>query len=265
VRLDEPVLSAELGNRLFAGAGVAVGPGVVGDQPLDPRDAVGGEVGGGAEQERRTGGAGLVGQDFGVGEPGVVVDYRVDVVVADLGQPCLFGLGGWSAVRASRPRRGSCRSSSRAPAPRAGPAGSGRRSAWRTRSAGRSTDRSQPGRAAGGGAVSATPCGPARRARPPVSPALGGACAELLPPRPRRPGWSASDYAAVATTGPAAPLRPRRHSGRSSGAPTAVTPRLLLRHGQPDDPMTPDQPAADGHALSSRHYGGHEDLRVVKT
>ena len=51
VRLDEPVLSAELGNRLLDGGGVAVGPSIVGDQPLNPRDAVGGEVGGSAEQE----------------------------------------------------------------------------------------------------------------------------------------------------------------------------------------------------------------------
>ena len=53
VRLDELVLSAELGNRLLDGGGVAVGQGVVGDQPLNPGDPVGGEVSGGAEQERR--------------------------------------------------------------------------------------------------------------------------------------------------------------------------------------------------------------------
>jgi len=70
VRLDEFVLSAELGNRLLDGGGVAVGPRVVGDQPLNPGDAVGGEVGGSAEQERGTGGACLVSQDLGVGEPG---------------------------------------------------------------------------------------------------------------------------------------------------------------------------------------------------
>ena len=74
VWLDELVLSAEPGNCLFDGGGVAVGQGVVGDQPLNSGDLVGGEVGGSAEQEPRTGGAGLVGQDLGVGEPGVVVD-----------------------------------------------------------------------------------------------------------------------------------------------------------------------------------------------
>jgi hypothetical protein len=74
VRLDEPVLNAELGNRLLDGGGVPVGPGVVGDQPLKPGNPVGGEVGGNAEQEPRTGGADLVGEDLGLGEPGVVVD-----------------------------------------------------------------------------------------------------------------------------------------------------------------------------------------------
>ena len=51
VRLDEPVLNAELGNRLLDGGGVPVGPGVVGDQSLNPGNPVGGEVGGSAEQE----------------------------------------------------------------------------------------------------------------------------------------------------------------------------------------------------------------------
>ena len=105
-------------------------------------------------------------------------------------------------------------------------------------------------------AVSATPCGPARQARPPASPVLGDAGAELLPPRPRQRGWSASDCVAVATTGPAAPLRPRRRSERPSGARTAVTLRLPWRHGRPGDPMTPDQPAVGGRAPSSGHYGG---------
>ncbi len=61
---------------------------------------MGGEVGGGAEQEPRTGGAVLVGQDLGVGEPRVVVDQGVDVVVADLGLPLFSAVGGWSAMRA---------------------------------------------------------------------------------------------------------------------------------------------------------------------
>ena len=46
-------------------------------------DAVGGEVVGGAGEERRAGRALLVGQDLGVGQPGVVIDEGVDVVEAD--------------------------------------------------------------------------------------------------------------------------------------------------------------------------------------
>ena len=49
VRLDELVLSPELSDCLLDGGGVAVGQGVVGDQPLNPGNLVGGEVGGSAE------------------------------------------------------------------------------------------------------------------------------------------------------------------------------------------------------------------------
>ena len=63
-------------------------------------DAVGGEVVDGAGQERRAGRALLVGQDLGVGQPGVVVDQRVDVVEADPGSrsgrrsaPCCAAVG----------------------------------------------------------------------------------------------------------------------------------------------------------------------------
>jgi hypothetical protein len=72
VRLDEllpdPVRGADLAQR------EPVGPGVVGDEPLDAGDAVGGEVGDRAFQERRAGGSLLVGQDLLVREPGVIVD-----------------------------------------------------------------------------------------------------------------------------------------------------------------------------------------------
>src|SRR5215213_9302324 len=88
-------------------------------------------------------------------------------------------------------------------------------------------------------------------------------CAELLPPRPRQQGWSASDCAAVATTGPAAPLRPRRHSGRPSGARTAVTPRPPWRHGRPGDTRSTSSCRAV-HCQAGITVG-HEDLRVVKT
>jgi hypothetical protein len=46
-------------------------------------DAVAGEPGRGPEQEVGAGRALLVGQNLGVGQPGVVVDGGVDVVVAD--------------------------------------------------------------------------------------------------------------------------------------------------------------------------------------
>src|SRR5699024_4347080 len=82
VRLDELVLRADRGDRVSHVVGPAVGEVVVGDYPLDLGDAVGGEVFGGAEHERCAGGALLVGQDLGVGQPGVVIDHRVHVVVA---------------------------------------------------------------------------------------------------------------------------------------------------------------------------------------
>ena len=53
---------------------LAVGPGVVGHQPLDPGDAVGGEVVDATFEEPRADGAFLVGQDLAVGQPGAVVD-----------------------------------------------------------------------------------------------------------------------------------------------------------------------------------------------
>jgi hypothetical protein len=74
---------AQGGDGVAEGGAVAVGEGVVGDDPFDGRDAAGGEVAGGAEREAGGGGAFLVGQDLGVGQPGVVVDGGVDVVVAD--------------------------------------------------------------------------------------------------------------------------------------------------------------------------------------
>jgi hypothetical protein len=61
--------SQAMGNRLLDDGGVPVGPGVVGDQSVNPGNLVGGEVGGSAEQEPCTGGADLVGEDLGLGEP----------------------------------------------------------------------------------------------------------------------------------------------------------------------------------------------------
>jgi hypothetical protein len=64
--LDDSVIGAERAKR------VAVGPRVVGHQPLNSGDAVRGEVSDRALEERRAAGALLVGQDFAIGEPGVV-------------------------------------------------------------------------------------------------------------------------------------------------------------------------------------------------
>ena len=165
----------------------------------------------------------------------------------------------------SRRRRGSCRSSShpRAPAPRAGPAHSGRRSASRTGSAPRSTGRTQPGRAAvaaqyprdrPGRTPSSARSSPARRCAAPSTTAASTSTGVCL------------GQCAAARTGPAAPLRPRRGSGRPSGARTAVRPRLPWRHGRPPSPITDtvDQQlaAVDGQTGITV---GHEDLRVVKT
>lgn len=64
-------------------AGSSIAEVVVGDHALDPGDPVFDEVGGRPGQELRAGRAPFVGQDFGVGQSGVVVDEGVDVVVAD--------------------------------------------------------------------------------------------------------------------------------------------------------------------------------------
>ena len=72
------------------GVAASVAEVVVGDDAFDAGDAVLGEVGRGAGQERSAGGAFLVGQDLGVGQSGVVVDEGMDVVVADASSPDLF-------------------------------------------------------------------------------------------------------------------------------------------------------------------------------
>jgi hypothetical protein len=83
VRLDEPLDGAEVGHGLAERGGVAVGEGVICDDPFDPVDAVPGEVACGPGEEPGRGGAFFVGEDFGVAEAGVVIDGDVDVVVAD--------------------------------------------------------------------------------------------------------------------------------------------------------------------------------------
>lgn len=66
--LDECVRRVQGGDRGGHVVGVTVAPVVVGHDPFDPVDAVGGEVVGGTAQECRAGGSLLVGQDLGVGE-----------------------------------------------------------------------------------------------------------------------------------------------------------------------------------------------------
>ena len=89
VRLDESLFRAEVFARVFHGLRVAVGERVVGHDAFDAGDALGGEVRGGAFEERGARRALLVGQDFGVGQARVVVHEGVDVVVAHTGA---FGL-----------------------------------------------------------------------------------------------------------------------------------------------------------------------------
>jgi hypothetical protein len=73
---------AEVGEDVVPGQALAVGPGVVGQDPFDAGDAVVVEEGGRAGQEGRAGRDLLVGVDLAVGQPGVVVDGGVDVVEA---------------------------------------------------------------------------------------------------------------------------------------------------------------------------------------
>src|SRR4051794_8323301 len=70
--------------------------GVVGDDPLDG-DAVAGVEGRGAGEEAGAGGALLIVEDLGVGQPGVIVHGGVDVVIA---QPPGAAWAGAAAVGA---------------------------------------------------------------------------------------------------------------------------------------------------------------------
>jgi len=85
VAFGEPGLGAQVGQGLAPGVAAPVGQGVVGHDPFDGRDAEGGEGLRGAAEEPGAGVGLLVGVDLGVGQPGVVVDGAVHVVVADSG------------------------------------------------------------------------------------------------------------------------------------------------------------------------------------
>jgi hypothetical protein len=99
VRPDEQVPGVECGEGVADGVCAGVADVVVGHHLLDAGDAEGGEGLGCAEQEGRAGGAFLVGEDFGVGQAGVVVDQGVDVVEPDPGPFLCPGLAVFAAVR----------------------------------------------------------------------------------------------------------------------------------------------------------------------
>jgi hypothetical protein len=69
---------------------VGVSLGVVGQHPLD-HHAVFGEEGGCLDQEAGRGGGLLISQDLAEGDPGAVIDGRVDVVIADARPPSPAG------------------------------------------------------------------------------------------------------------------------------------------------------------------------------
>ena len=92
VGLDEDVGGTQAGHRVGERTAVPVGERVVGDDLLDPCDAVRGEVLAGAGQERRAGRALLVGVDLAVGQAGVVVVELEDDDLASAGEYVLGGV-----------------------------------------------------------------------------------------------------------------------------------------------------------------------------
>jgi hypothetical protein len=85
VRLDEDVARPDASHDGGDVATFLVAEVVVGHHRLDALDPVRGERGRGSGKEAGAGGAPFIGQDLGVGQPGVVIDEGVDVVVADAG------------------------------------------------------------------------------------------------------------------------------------------------------------------------------------
>ena len=69
-------------GRLSKGQRLGVGLGVVGQHPLDDH-AMLGEERGRLDQEPGAGGTGLIGQELAEGDPGAVIDGRVNIVIAD--------------------------------------------------------------------------------------------------------------------------------------------------------------------------------------
>lgn len=70
-------------NGLAERRGVAVGRRVVGDDAVDPLDAVSGEIARGADEEPGGGRAISVGEELGIAEAGVVIDGDMDVVLTN--------------------------------------------------------------------------------------------------------------------------------------------------------------------------------------
>ena len=86
VAAGSPEADAEGSGGLGEDHRLGIGLGVVGQDPLDPHAMVG-EEGGCLDQEPGRGGAGLIGQDLAEGDPGTVIDGRMDIVVADASTP----------------------------------------------------------------------------------------------------------------------------------------------------------------------------------
>ena len=101
VDAGELAVRAEVGQGLLPGEAFAVGPGVVGQDPLDAVDAAGGEEGRGPAQEGCAGGGLLVGVDLAVGQAGMVIDGGVDVVEAHAVAPGAAGLAAQDLVSAA--------------------------------------------------------------------------------------------------------------------------------------------------------------------
>lgn len=85
VRLDRDVGCLQLFEERSEGEASGVAPVVVGHDCLDSVDAMGGEHGNGPGEKRSARRGLFVGQDFGVGETAVVVDYRVHEIEPDFG------------------------------------------------------------------------------------------------------------------------------------------------------------------------------------
>ena len=84
VRRDEDPSGADLGEGLLVVTPVAIGPGVVGHHRREA-DAAGREPGQGAPDKLADGERGLVAEQFTESQPRMIVDQRVDVVIAQAG------------------------------------------------------------------------------------------------------------------------------------------------------------------------------------